>query len=68
MAQLRIEIGLIAKPDLIQWVPGLPKIRLRKIIAAIWANSPRMNSARLADISVVDGLVKNRMDMNRGEA
>ena len=32
---VRTEIGPIAKPDLIQWAPGLPKTRSGKIMRRI---------------------------------
>ncbi len=60
------EIGAIAKPDLIQWAPGLPKTRsgkimrriLRKVAASELDNLG--DTSTLADPSVVDELVRNR--------
>jgi acetyl-CoA synthetase len=59
------EIGPIAKPDLIQWAPGLPKTRsgkiMRRILRKIAENelSSLGDTSTLADPSVVDHLVKN---------
>ncbi|WP_281823268.1 acetate--CoA ligase [Jannaschia rubra] len=67
---VRSEIGPIAKPDLIQWAPGLPKTRsgkiMRRILRKIAENDPDSlgDTSTLADPSVVDDLVENRM--NRG--
>ena len=60
------DIGAIAKPEIIQWAPGLPKTRsgkiMRRILRKIAANE--MDSlgdiTTLADPSVVDHLVENR--------
>ena len=60
------EIGGIARPDIIQWAPGLPKTRsgkimrriLRKIAENDFANLG--DTSTLADPAVVDDLVKNR--------
>ncbi len=63
---VRKEIGPIAKPDVIQWAPGLPKTRsgkiMRRILRKIAANdlSNLGDTTTLADPSVVDDLVKNR--------
>ena len=63
---MRTEIGPIAKPDLIQWAPGLPKTRsgkiMRRILRKIAENelSSLGDTSTLADPSVVDDLVKNR--------
>jgi acetyl-CoA synthetase len=63
---VRKEIGAIAKPDVIQWAPGLPKTRsgkiMRRILRKIAANdvSNLGDTTTLADPSVVDDLVKNR--------
>ena len=64
---VRAEIGPIATPDLIQFSPGLPKTRsgkimrriLRKIAADDFGNLG--DTSTLADPSVVDDLIKNRM-------
>jgi acetyl-CoA synthetase len=65
---VRREIGPIAKPDLIQWAPGLPKTRsgkiMRRILRKIAENDPNSlgDTSTLADPSVVDDLVANRMN------
>ena len=65
---MRKEIGPIAKPDLIQWAPGLPKTRSGKIMRRILRKIAENDSANLGDIStladptVVDDLVVNRMN------
>ena len=67
---VRSEIGPIAKPDLIQWAPGLPKTRsgkiMRRILRKIAENDHGSlgDTSTLADPSVVDDLVENRK--NRG--
>ena len=67
---VRQEIGPIAKPDLIQWAPGLPKTRsgkiMRRILRKIAENDfgSLGDTSTLADPSVVDDLIANRM--NRG--
>ena len=69
-AWVRTEIGPIAKPDLIQWAPGLPKTRsgkiMRRILRKIAENdfAALGDTSTLADPSVVDELIENRM--NRG--
>lgn len=61
------EIGAIAKPDLIQWAPGLPKTRsgkiMRRILRKIATNEIDTlgDTSTLADPSVVDELIKNRL-------
>jgi acetyl-CoA synthetase len=63
---VREEIGPIAKPDVIQWAPGLPKTRsgkiMRRILRKIAANELDTvgDTSTLADPSVVDELVENR--------
>ncbi len=67
VAWVRKEIGPIAKPDHIQWAPGLPKTRsgkimrriLRKIAEDDYGNLG--DTSTLADPSVVDDLIANRM-------
>ena len=65
---VRSEIGPIAKPDLIQWAPGLPKTRsgkiMRRILRKIAENDfgALGDTSTLADPSVVDDLIKNRMN------
>ncbi|RCW88876.1 acetate--CoA ligase [Paracoccus lutimaris] len=67
---VRTEIGPIAKPDLIQWAPGLPKTRSGKIMRRILRKIAEDDFGALGDIStladpgVVDDLIANRM--NRG--
>ncbi|WP_298919178.1 acetate--CoA ligase [uncultured Roseobacter sp.] len=67
---VRTEIGPIAKPDLIQWAPGLPKTRSGKIMRRILRKIAEDDygslgdTSTLADPSVVDDLIQNRM--NRG--
>ena len=69
-AWVKDQIGAIAKPDLIQWAPGLPKTRsgkimrriLRKIASDDFANLG--DTSTLADPAVVEDLVENRV--NRG--
>ncbi len=67
---VRKEIGPIATPDLLQWAPGLPKTRsgkiMRRILRKIAENdySNLGDTSTLADPSVVQSLVDNRM--NRG--
>ena len=65
---VRSEIGPIAKPDLIQWAPGLPKTRsgkiMRRILRKIAENDfgALGDTSTLADPSVVDDLIENRMN------
>ena len=60
------EIGPIAKPDIIQWAPGLPKTRsgkiMRRILRKIAENELDSlgDISTLADPSVVESLVENR--------
>jgi len=62
------EIGPIAKPDLIQWAPGVPKTRsgkiMRRILRKIAANELENlgDTSTLADPSVVDQLIENRLN------
>jgi acetyl-CoA synthetase len=64
---VRKEIGPIASPDAIQFAPGLPKTRsgkiMRRILRKIAENdtSNLGDTSTLADPSVVDDLVKNRV-------
>ncbi|MBL1437122.1 MAG: acetate--CoA ligase [Rhodobacteraceae bacterium] len=64
---VRTEIGPIAKPDLIQWAPGLPKTRsgkiMRRILRKIAENDfdSLGDISTLADSSVVEELIANRM-------
>jgi acetyl-CoA synthetase len=63
---VRKEIGAIAKPDIIQWAPGLPKTRsgkiMRRILRKIAENELENlgDTSTLADPSVVEDLIKNR--------
>jgi acetyl-CoA synthetase len=63
---VRQEIGPIAKPDVIQWAPGLPKTRsgkiMRRILRKIAENDfgSLGDTSTLADPSVVDELIENR--------
>ncbi|GLK64604.1 acetate--CoA ligase (plasmid) [Paracoccus kondratievae] len=65
---VRTEIGPIAKPDLIQWAPGLPKTRSGKIMRRILRKIAEDDFGNLGDIStladpgVVDELITNRMN------
>ena len=69
-AHVAQEIGPIAKPDLIQWAPGLPKTRsgkiMRRILRKIAENDYGAlgDTSTLAEPAVVDELIENRM--NRG--
>ena len=62
---VRSEIGAIAKPDILQWAPGLPKTRsgkiMRRILRKIAENELDNlgDTSTLADPSVVDDLIKN---------
>ena len=64
--QVRIEIGPIATPDIIQWAPGLPKTRsgkiMRRILRKIAASEMDSlgDTSTLADPAVVDDLIANR--------
>jgi acetyl-CoA synthetase len=64
---VRTEIGPIASPDAIQFAPGLPKTRsgkiMRRILRKIAENdmSNLGDTSTLADPSVVDHLVANRV-------
>ena len=65
---VRKEIGPIAKPDVIQWAPGLPKTRSGKIMRRILRKIAENNfgdlgdTSTLADPSVVENLVENRLN------
>lgn len=68
---VRKEIGPIAAPDIIQWAPGLPKTRsgkiMRRILRKIAENNTDQlgDTSTLADPSVVDDLVKNRLNIKQ---
>jgi acetyl-CoA synthetase len=63
---VRTEIGPIAKPDVIQWAPGLPKTRSGKIMRRILRKIAENDFGSLGDIStladpsVVEELIENR--------
>lgn len=63
---VRKEIGPIAKPDIIQWAPGLPKTRsgkiMRRILRKVATNELDSlgDTSTLADPSVVDDLISER--------
>ncbi len=65
---VRKEIGPIAKPDLIQWAPGLPKTRsgkiMRRILRKVAANdyAELGDTSTLADPGVVKDLIENRQN------
>ncbi|MGI9322375.1 MAG: acetate--CoA ligase, partial [Pseudomonadales bacterium] len=64
-ALVRKEIGAIAKPDILQWAPGLPKTRsgkiMRRILRKIAENELDNlgDTSTLADPSVVEDLISN---------
>jgi acetyl-CoA synthetase len=63
---VRQEIGAIAKPDVIQWAPSLPKTRsgkiMRRILRKVATNELDSlgDTSTLADPSVVEELIDNR--------
>ena len=67
---VRTEIGPIAKPDLIQWAPGMPKTRSGKIMRRILRKIAENDYETLGDIStlaepeVVEDLINNRMNLD----
>ncbi len=67
IAVVRKEIGPIAKPDAIQWAPGLPKTRsgkiMRRILRKIAADELDNlgDTSTLADPSVVEDLITHRI-------
>jgi len=68
VALVRKEIGPIAKVNIIQWAPGLPKTRsgkiMRRILRKIAANEVDSlgDISTLADPSVVEHLIDNRVN------
>jgi acetyl-CoA synthetase len=66
LALVTKEIGAIAKPDVIQWAPGLPKTRSGKIMRRILRKIAADETDNLGDIStladpaVVEHLLANR--------
>jgi acetyl-CoA synthetase len=65
---VRDDLSPIASPDFIQWTDGLPKTRsgkiMRRILRKIAANehSQLGDTSTLADPSVVDSLIENRLN------
>jgi acetyl-CoA synthetase len=72
IAWVRKEISAIATPDFVQWAPGLPKTRSGKIMRRILRKIAADDFAVLGDIStladpgVVQDLIANRMNKDRG--
>ena len=68
LALVSKEIGSFAKPELIQWAPALPKTRsgkiMRRILRKIACNELDSlgDTSTLADPSVVDGLIEQRLN------
>ncbi|PTQ66585.1 acetate--CoA ligase [Pseudomonas sp. GV071] len=68
LAMVGKEIGSFAKPELLQWAPGLPKTRsgkiMRRILRKIACNELDSlgDTSTLADPSVVDSLIDNRLN------
>ena len=67
VAHVRTLIGPIATPEKIQWADGLPKTRsgkiMRRILKKVAAGEigDLGDTTTLADPSVVDDIVKNRL-------
>jgi len=65
---VRKEIGPFAKPDIIQWAPGLPKTRsgkiMRRILRKVAENEIDNlgDTTTLADPSVVEDIIANRQN------
>ena len=65
---VREDLSPIASPDMIQWTSGLPKTRsgkiMRRILRKIAANEYQQlgDTSTLADPSVVDELINNRLN------
>ena len=74
VAWVRKDIGPIASPDLIQFVPGLPKTRsgkiMRRILRKIAEDEPSSlgDTTTLADPGVVTDLVNNRQNKKAAHA
>ncbi len=68
LASVRKEIGPIAKPDIIQFTPGLPKTRSGKIMRRILRKIAENDYSNLGDTNtltnpeIVDELIKNRLN------
>ena len=66
VALVNKEIGPIAKPDLIQWAPGLPKTRsgkiMRRILRKVASNELDSlgDTSTLADPTVVNDIIEHR--------
>ncbi len=66
--QVRTVIGPVARPDFVQFAPGLPKTRsgkiMRRILRKIAANEHDAlgDTSTLADAMVVDDLIENRQN------
>jgi len=66
---VRKEIGPIAKVNIIQWSPGLPKTRsgkiMRRILRKVAANeiNDLGDTSTLADPTVVENLIENRQNL-----
>ncbi len=66
---VRKEIGPFAKPDIIQWAPGLPKTRsgkiMRRILRKVAENEIESlgDTSTLADPSVVEEIINNRQNL-----
>jgi acetyl-CoA synthetase len=62
------DLSAIARPDVLQWAPGLPKTRsgkiMRRILRKIAENDVANlgDTSTLADPAVVEDLVKNRAE------
>jgi acetyl-CoA synthetase len=69
---VRKEIGPIAKPDLLQWAPGLPKTRsgkiMRRILRKVAADDfgDLGDTSTLAEPAVVEDLIENRQNRSDG--
>ena len=65
---VRSDLSPIATPDHMQWAPGLPKTRsgkiMRRILRKIACNEHDAlgDTSTLADPSVVDSLIENRLN------
>ena len=74
MAQVRKEIGPIATIDIIQWADGLPKTRsgkiMRRILKKIAAGRTDElgDTSTIADESVIEKLIRDRIEIPAGEA
>ncbi len=68
VAWVRKDIGAIASPDIVQFAPGLPKTRSGKIMRRILRKIAEKEFHALGDIStladptVVEDLIRNRID------